>query len=130
MNNETRNMGMSEVELVLRFCATHSLGERPISKRHEQSPERSLPLCRIPKALLPLVLIKCFPCNLLITIQFPGIVMLGKELSWIKSFQSPERVRLSVVLVETATQPSFSLCPISFPHFSSTGVDPSILSIC
>lgn len=71
MNNETRNMGMSEVELVLRFCATHSLGERPISKRHEQSPERSLPLCRIPKALLPLVLIKCFPCNLLITIQFP-----------------------------------------------------------
>lgn len=115
-------MEFSRVKLAL-WCVKHIPQQRQLHLRDMNSYEREVLhsardsygfIAGWIQFLLPFVLISCFPCNLLVTIQFPRYLAARKMAEPERAFQSPERAGLSAVLVEAASQPTFSLCPVSF----------------
>lgn len=124
LSNRTGNVEVSEVKLAL-WCVQHIPWERELHLRDMNSYQRAVLHCTRYshgfimgwiKFLLPHVLTPCFLHSLLSTIQFPWYLDARKTAEPEQAFQSPERVGLSEVLVETESQPSFSLCPVSFQY--------------
>lgn len=112
MNSKTGNRGFQRQNWHY-DSVQHIPWERVPLLRDMNSHQREIPHCVLSKVSTSPCLPPCFPCNLLFTIQLPWYLDARKRQRQIKAFQPPETVGLSAVLVETTSQPNFSLCPIS-----------------